>query len=278
MPYYVFANKSECKLVAGYRIPGSRKQEILAYVRSGKEMHVASLAAALRVSPQTIRRDLTALEREGIIKRVYGGALPTALPRLAPVMDRLQVAASEKIAVARIAAGLVQEQQLVFIGSGSTNIALAYEMAAGPKCRTTTVFAPVLDILGGAGHEVEGTGGHYDAEFKVFKGTDAIRSVSERIFDLAFFSVHGVDPTLGVVEMGQFQIQLQREVARRTRTYVVLATADKFGRSGNFVSIPLAAVNILVSDRAPPRDYLDMLADSNVEVLWPGSKEQSSSA
>lgn len=109
MPYYVFANKSECKLVAGYRIPGSRKQEILAYVRSGKEMHVASLAAALRVSPQTIRRDLTALEREGIIKRVYGGALPTALPRLAPVMDRLQVAASEKIAVARIAAGLVQD-------------------------------------------------------------------------------------------------------------------------------------------------------------------------
>ena len=109
MPYYVFANKSECKLAAGYRIPGSRKQEILAYVRSGKEMHVASLAAALRVSPQTIRRDLTVLEREGIIKRVYGGALPTALPRLAPVMDRLQVAASEKIAVARIAAGLVQD-------------------------------------------------------------------------------------------------------------------------------------------------------------------------
>ena len=85
MPYFVFANTSECKLGTGYRIPGSRKQEILAYVRSGKEMHVASLAAALRVSPQTIRRDLTALERDGIIKRVYGGALP----RLAPVMERI---------------------------------------------------------------------------------------------------------------------------------------------------------------------------------------------
>ena len=263
--------QSGCRNVAGYKIPGSRKQEILAYIRSGKEMHVASLAAALNVSPQTIRRDLTALEQAGIIKRVYGGALPTALPRLAPVMERFRVNTAEKLAIARVAAGLVQQEQLVFIGSGSTNLAVAQEIAQGPRCRVTTMFTPVLEILGQAGHEVEGTGGHYDDEFKIFRGADVLRSVGERIFDLAFFSVHGIDPELGAVEMGQLQTQLQREVARRTRTYVVLATADKFGRSGNFVSVPFSVIDIVVTDRAPPKTFLDLLVASDVEVLWPGA-------
>ena len=262
--------------MSAYKIPGSRKQEILAYIRSGKEMHVASLAAALRVSPQTIRRDLTALEREGIIKRVYGGALPTALPRLAPVMDRSQVNADGKAAVARLAAGLVQEKQRIFLGSGSTNIAVARELARGPKCRVVTAFVPVLEILGQAGHEVEGTGGHYDAEFKTFLGPDVIRSVTERIFDLALFSVHGIDIELGVVEMGQFQIQLQREVVRRARTYVVMATADKFGRSGNFTSTSLSKIDILITDRAPAANYLDLLADNGVDVLWPDADNPAS--
>lgn len=256
--------------MAGYKIPGSRKQEILTYVRSGKEVHVASLAAALNVSPQTIRRDLTALEREGIITRVYGGALPAALPRLAPVMERLQINAPEKVAVARIAAGLLHEQQLVFIGSGSTNIAVAQEMAGGPKCRVTTILTPVLEILGEAGHEVDGIGGRYDAWYKMFAGAEVIRSVEERIFDLAFFTIHGLDPALGCVEMSQFQVQLQREVARRARTYVILVTADKFGRTGNFVSTPLTSVDILITDREPPPDFLALLTDNKVEVLWPG--------
>ena len=67
------------------------------------------------------------------------------------------------------------------------------------------------------------------------------------------------------------QTQLQREVARRTRTYVVLATADKFGRSGNFVSVPFSVIDIVVTDRAPPKTFLDLLVASDVEVLWPGA-------
>ncbi len=256
--------------MAAYKIPGSRKQEILAYIRSGKEMHVASLAAALRVSPQTIRRDLTALEREGIIKRVYGGALPTALPRQAPVMDRSQVNTDEKAAIARVAAGLVQEQQRLFIGSGSTNLAVARALAGGPKIRALTTFVPILEILGGAGHDVEGTGGHYDAAFMTFLGPDVIQSVTERIFDLAFVSVQGVHADLGVVEMGQFQIQLQREIVRRTRTYVVMATADKFGQTGNFTSTPLSMIDILITDRAPSPAFRELLEEKGVEVLWPG--------
>lgn len=259
--------------MAAYKIPESRKQEILAYIRSGKEMHVASLATALRVSPQTIRRDLTALEREGIIKRVYGGALPTALPRQAPLMDRSQVNPEAKAAVARLAAGLVQDQQRLFVGSGSTNIAVAREIAGGPKCRVLTAFVPIMEILGQAGHHVEATGGQYDAEFKTFLGPDVIRSVTERIFDIALFSAHGIDLDLGVVEMGQFQIQLQRELARRTRTYVVMATAEKFGRSGNYTSTPLSRIDILITDRQPAPDFLSVLADNDVRVLWPGADQ-----
>src|SRR6266536_4264745 len=124
-----------------------RRQRILDYVGKREYVRVAELGDEFRVSHVTIRADLAAMERRGLIARVHGGAMPT--PRLVSERSFEETAgqnAREKAAIGRVAVALVHDGESIAIDVGTTTAALARALVRRGTLRQVTVFTNSLRI------------------------------------------------------------------------------------------------------------------------------------
>lgn len=248
----------------------ARQRRIIEIVQSGQEVLVSELARVLSVSEMTIRRDLKQLEEDGKLRRVHGGAVPMPVPDSPPLRERMRQEEGAKRAIASLAAGLVEEGHRLFLGAGSTNLALARELARGASCRVLTSTPEFLEALAGEGrHEIELTAGRYDPVYRSLYGEQALSSVRDRMFDIAFVSAYAIDAAFGVLDNGEHQHHLQRILVERARLYVVLADHTKLGRPANFCSLPWSSVDVLVSDRAPDERLRAEFEAAEVTALSP---------
>ena len=252
-------------------LTAARHRQILDIVESDQEVVVVNLARALGVSEMTIRRDLNQLEREGKLKRVHGGAVPVPVPEALPLRERMQHQEVAKRAIAERAATLVEKGHRIFIGAGSTSLALAQALTSAPACRVLTSTPGVVETLArdSRQHHLELTGGWYDPAYQTLYGENALASLRDRLFDLSFISVYALDAEMGVLDNGDFQCHVQRILAKQARRHVVLADHTKFGRSGNYRTLPWSAVDVLVTDQEPDDDYREALEAAGVELLLP---------
>src|SRR3954471_24233847 len=121
-----------------------RQQRILDEARGAGRVEVAALAELLDVTPETVRRDLTVLERHGVLRRVHGGAIPVERLGFEPgVADRQGVLAAEKQRIAKVALEELPDGGAVILDAGTTTIRLA-EML--PTDRDLTVVTHALPI------------------------------------------------------------------------------------------------------------------------------------
>src|SRR3954447_15996752 len=108
-------------------LPASRKAAIVEMVADAGQVTVQALADRLGVSVDTIRRDLDQLDGEGLVLRTRGGAVdPTRMPGLDPGLNsRIQVQPAAKDRIGAIAAGLVNDGDVLIINAGTTALAVA---------------------------------------------------------------------------------------------------------------------------------------------------------
>jgi DeoR/GlpR family transcriptional regulator of sugar metabolism len=123
-----------------------RKNEIESRLLRGLPVNATALAKEFLVSEDAVRRDLRALAAEGKCKRVYGGGLPIS-PDGVPLEHRLLSASKEKRALALAALTLLSEASTVFLDSGSTNLALAREMALDRSLTVATNSISIANAL-----------------------------------------------------------------------------------------------------------------------------------
>src|SRR5687768_9501360 len=121
-----------------------RQQEILRRARAAGRVDVVSLAAELDVTTETIRRDLTTLERAGVLRRVHGGAIPVERLGFEPALaTRDSVLIDEKERIAKAALAEVPEEGAIILDAGTTTARLAQVLPADREL-TVVVNSPVL--------------------------------------------------------------------------------------------------------------------------------------
>src|SRR5678816_1381386 len=114
-----------------------RHQEIVRLARSNGRVDVAALAEEFTVTAETIRRDLTSLERAGVLRRVHGGAIPVERLGFEPaVATRDSVLIAEKERIAKAALAEVPEEGAIILDAGTTTARLAHAL---PVDRELTV-------------------------------------------------------------------------------------------------------------------------------------------
>lgn len=177
-----------------------RRERILELVRANGSMALRDIAAQVRASEVTVRRDIRVLEAEGLIDRRRGGAaLPGRLVHEHNHTQRSGTAAPEKLAIAAAAARLVQDDDAIVLGPGTTTEALAREIVGRRNLTVVTNSLPVAEILAAApGVEVVVTGGTLRSTNLALVGTAAEQSLAGLRVHRAFVSGNGVTAERGL--------------------------------------------------------------------------------
>jgi DeoR/GlpR family transcriptional regulator of sugar metabolism len=263
-------------------LSAERKRLILDVVGRKGRVVAAELAGRFGVSEDTVRRDLRELAAEGLLHRVYGGALaPPALPK-APVSPshaaRVEQARAEKAAIADAAARLIAggnngggttaEPLVITIDSGTTPLHVAEHLPDGARLMVVTHSLPVLRALAGRpGIELISIGGRVHPESLAATGAvtvDAYRAIRA---DACVLGVAGVDVTAGVTALNHDEAQVKRAMAEHASRVIAVAAADKLGTAGPFAVAPIERVTHLVTDRAASARALRPFKEAGLKVV-----------
>jgi DeoR/GlpR family transcriptional regulator of sugar metabolism len=243
-----------------------RRTLILDNLRATGRASVPDLAAALGVTPSTIRRDLDRLARDGRVVRTYGGA---SLADRIPPATEADPAGAAKAAIAAAAATLVPDGATIAIGSGSTALAFARELAA--RRTTLTVITNALDVanalLDHEGIELIVLGGVVRPRMHSMLGHLAELATGELRADMLVIGIGAINPDQGLMNDSVPEILTDRALRRMARTCVVLADATKFTRVEPGFVFGLDEVDVLVTDSAVPDAIATAVREHGVEVV-----------
>ncbi|MDE0921572.1 DeoR/GlpR family DNA-binding transcription regulator [Aurantimonas coralicida] len=248
-------------------LTGQRQAAIRERLASDGRVIAATMAREFKVSEDTIRRDLREMAAAGLCERVYGGALPLA-PSGAPLASRQAEAGPAKAELARVAAGILPRDGTIFIDAGSTNIALARQIA--PDLRATIVTnspAVALAVPEAPGLRVVLVGGQFDAHTGACLGAKAVSDAERLCPDLVVLGACGVDPVEGVTAFSQEEAEFKRRMALSGRSVMVIATADKLGTVAPFRVIAASQMTRMVTEDDVEPAILAAFADGGTDVV-----------
>ncbi|CAM5379912.1 HTH-type transcriptional regulator UlaR [Streptomyces diastaticus subsp. diastaticus] len=247
-------------------------------VRANGAVSLRELARVVQTSEVTVRRDVRALEAEGLLDRRHGGAvLPGGFTRESGFPQKSHLASAEKTAIADLAAGLVGEGEAVVVGAGTTTQELARRLARVPGLTVVTNSLLVAQALAHANRvEVVMTGGTLRGSNYALVGSGAEQSLQGLRVSRAFISGTGLTAERGLSTSNMLSASVDRALVQAAAEVVVLADHTKLGSDTMFQTVPTDLITRLVTDEPPPHEEraaaeLQALADQGVQISVAGS-------
>jgi DeoR/GlpR family transcriptional regulator of sugar metabolism len=267
-----------------------RRALILDEVRRRGGVRVNELTRRLNVSDMTVRRDLDALARQGVVEKVHGGAVPVVEPSSHEpgfeAKSGLELGAKE--AIARTAATLVPPGSAIALAGGTTTYALAQHLLDVPDLTVVTNSVRVADVFqsgqrrpgtahGGSAATVVITGG-VRTPSETLVGPVADRAIQSLHFDLLFLGVHGISVEAGLSTPNLAEAETNRRFVRSARRVVVIADHTKWGTVGLSSFASLEDVDTLVTDAGIPEVLREEIAEHLAELIVAGEPLPDASA
>jgi DeoR family fructose operon transcriptional repressor len=232
--------------------PEERLQAIVVRARDAGRVEVASLAAEFEVTQETVRRDLTALERQGLLRRVHGGAIPVERLTIEPELAaRDAVLGAEKERIAKAAVAELPLTGTVLLDAGSTTARLAE--ALPPTCELTVVTnaLPIAATLALRPNlTVMLIGGRVRGRTLASVDAWALRSLGEITVDVAFLGTNGFSADRGFTTPDASESAIKAAMVAAARRVVVLADHTKLGNDQFARFADVTDVDVLISDTA----------------------------
>ncbi|WP_406093282.1 DeoR/GlpR family DNA-binding transcription regulator [Streptomyces sp. NBC_01013] len=255
-----------------------RRQLILEMVRANGAVSLRELARVVQTSEVTVRRDVRALEAEGLLDRRHGGAvLPGGFTRESGFPQKSHLATAEKTAIADLAAGLVEEGEAIVVGAGTTTQELARRLARVPGLTVVTNSLLVAQALAHANRvEVVMTGGTLRGSNYALVGSGAEQSLQGLRVSRAFLSGSGLTAERGLSTSNMLSASVDRALVQAAGEVVVLADHTKLGSDTMFQTVPTDLITRLVTDEPAAHDdraaaELQALADQGVQIAVAGA-------
>ncbi|MDU4882415.1 DeoR/GlpR family DNA-binding transcription regulator [uncultured Clostridium sp.] len=204
--------------------------EISEYLKEKKYASVDELMEKFKLSRSTVRRTLIAMEEKNLLKRVRGGAEIVDNEEETLPIDFIEVfneKKEEKIKIAQKAAGLIEDNDIIFIDSGST----CYYMIDSIKAKNITVVTNgILHIqkLMSMGINTYILGGYAKPEKNLIIGEDIVKKIASMNFDKAFLGTMGIDSRSGFTTMMLEDGEVKKAVIKSSDLCYILADASKF--------------------------------------------------
>lgn len=228
-----------------------RVEYILQELQLGKSVKVTELSGKLNVSVDTIRRDLKALEQQGLIKYVRGGAcLPDSMLSFSNFTGREIINADLKREAGKKALAYIKEGDIVAINSGTTNTVLAQELAQLNKEFTviTNNYAALTILMQNPTIKLISIGGKVDGLERSSYGAQCVKEFDEYIPDVSFLSINAVNLDEGFTDFRLNEIPVIRLLAKNSKRVIAVMDSSKFNKISKRKVLALDEVDLLITD------------------------------
>jgi DeoR family fructose operon transcriptional repressor len=227
-----------------------RHQEILGRARREGRVDVKNLAEQLDVTPETVRRDLTALERLGMLRRVHGGAVPVErLGAELAVADREERLTVEKERIAKVALDQLPDGGSIIIDAGTTTVHFTRLLPRDRELLVVTHALPVANLLmSWPNVTLYLLGGVVRRRTLAAVGQWTLHHLADVFADVAFVGINGITATRGLTTPDLGEAAVKRALIASARRTVVLADHTKFGREDFAQVCDLEAIDTVISD------------------------------
>ncbi|MFG2224041.1 DeoR/GlpR family DNA-binding transcription regulator [Streptomyces sp. NPDC048644] len=248
-----------------------RQQEILRLAREAGRVDVLSLAEHFQVTAETVRRDLKALDRAGLVRRVHGGAIPAGRLDFEPdLAERDAVAADEKVRIARAALAELPGggSGSVIIDAGTTAARLAAEIPLDAELTVVTHGLPVAARLADhPGLTLHLVGGRIRQRTRAAVDDWALRAYREINADVLFLATNGFSLDGGLTTPDLAEAAVKRALIAAARRVVLLADSAKFGQQQFARFGALSDVDLLITDTGLSPDDAHAIERAGTEVV-----------
>ena len=248
-----------------------RRGQIISMLKKDGSVKVSVLTKLFGVSIETIRRDLEGLEEEGVLTRVYGGAVLNGRRSVEPLFrDRQVQNALEKEKIGRAAAALVEDGDVVGIDIGTTTTELARALLVRDvRFIAVTNSIPIAALLSESPKiEVILIGGRVRGH-ELSVGGHALTEANMRLFqtDKLFLGVGGITEKFGITDYREEETAFRRIGVERTKEVIALADHSKFGVTAMYHVCDPEKIDVVVTDGETGRGVLSALKAKGVRVI-----------
>ncbi len=233
-----------------------RHNEILEILRENGFCSVRDLSERLFASLPTIRRDLDFLQREGLICRSHGGAIPADERRKAPVSFRSGTRAKQKAQICRLASELIPTGAVIFTDASTTVMHLADILSDEQDLTVVTNGYPICRTLSERNIRTISTGGRLLKNSLAFVGNAAEESASRFNADFFFFSSSSLDEEGIISDYSEEETALRTVMKKRSRQSVFLCDSEKFNSRSAYRMTSLSQIDHVFTDHPLPDSLL----------------------
>ncbi len=243
-----------------------RRRAIIDLLNDSGDVSVEALAEQFSTSEVTIRKDLSALESNGLLLRRYGGAIPVPKELMTDPVEKISL---RKQAIGKAAAELIRDHNRIILDSGSsTTSALLPELSHKQGLVVMTNSLSIANALRELENEptILMTGGTWDPKSEGFQGQLAEQILRSYNFDQFFIGADGLDLERGTTTFNELY-SLSRVMAEVAREVIVMAESEKIGRKIHNLELPWSAIKVLVTDDGIDAKDKQKIEQQGVQVI-----------
>ena len=244
-----------------------RRQKIANIVLQNGSIKNEDIMERFNVSIETVRRDLAFLEKQGVIERVYGGAVKKSYYQTEPAYALRESKNSiEKKAIALKAEKFITESDVVYFDIGTTVLALANVLSANKKITAFTNAIRTALTLTDKCAQVIIPGGKIRPKELAVSGALAIDNIKEFNIEKAFVGVAGIDAN-GVTDFIEDEARIRRAIIENAKKVIVLADYTKFSVRAVCNVCPLSKIDVVITDSKADKKVIEQIKAQGVEVI-----------
>lgn len=239
---------------------------ILHQVNLHNKVLSTNLSELLKVSEDTVRRDLMELSRDGKVIKVHGGALSRSFHK--NVKDKEVYAVDNKRAIAAKALHLIQDGMLIFTSGGTTILELARMLPENLQATFVTGSIPAaLEYMYHPNIEVILLGGKASKNSKITVGGTAISAIRQINADLCLIGINAIDPYAGITDSDWEVVEVKRAMIQQAKKTVALSISEKVNSKDQLLICESTSIDVLITELDPNDERLAAYRSKGVQLL-----------
>lgn len=246
-------------------LPIVRKEKIKELVRERKSISVVELSETFKLTEETIRKDLSQLEKEGFLKRTYGGAyISDGVQNEIDIQFREHIHIEGKRKMALACSEYINNGDSIFLDASTTSLYIAQSIKEKHLTITTNSLKIANELSNNDNINLVLIGGNLYLSSMSLLGKQAENNINHYFFDKAFISCRFLNISHGVTDSNEQQAEIRNTAVKRATTTYLVADYTKFDRTAFKKICSYNEIDYLVTDNQLNEEWQEFLKEKNV--------------